>query len=193
MDVHSVIERVTQTYAGARLYSDRGTVAVAFSTGDRHTIDFETAFEAKDKFSFSFRASMFHGAASRLVHFNEHRIDADGDLVRFGDPEWHEPPPKSLGSAVARMTGISFGCAHRVPHLLMPDRIGGRALFAWPELALGDPVEIDGVRHVVVEFGDRGRSGRVFIDEGSHVVRRSVDVFNDTFTTDYFAVLTPGR
>ena len=84
MDVHSVIERVMQTYAGARLYSDRGTVAVAFPTGLRHTINFETAFEAQGTFSFSFRASLFAGAASRAAHVNEHRIYADGDLVRLG-------------------------------------------------------------------------------------------------------------
>ncbi len=179
-----------QTYAAAQLYADRGTVVSALG-GERQTIEFTTAFERPDRFSFSFSFRSTGGRSA--ANIAEHRIHADGKLVRLGDPEWRDPPPASLGSAVARMTGVSFGCAHRIPRLLIPERIGGRALFEWPERALREPVDVDGVRHLVIEVGARSRLARVFVDEATYVVRRIVDTFDQTFTTDYFAVLTPAR
>jgi hypothetical protein len=188
-----VIERVMQTYAEARLYTDRGTVTSALG-GEEQTIEFETAFERPDRFSFAFR---FHSTGASAVghraYLHEHRIDVQGTVVRLGDPAWRSSPPASLGLAVATLTGISFGCAHRIPRLLIPERIGGRALFEWPERVLRDPVEIDGDRHLVVEVGSAERRARVAINEETYVVRRSVDSLGPVFTTDYFAILTPGR
>ncbi len=190
VDVDSIIERVTQTYANARLYTDRGTVASTLA-GERQTIAFETAFERPDCFSFAFTFHSTGGTADGYVH--EHRLAADGKVVRLGDPEWRDSPPESLGSAVAHLTGISFGCAHRIPQLLMAERIGGRGLFEGPERALREPAQIDGAGHLVIEVERAGRHSRVYIAESTYVVRRVVDTLSHTFTTDYVAVLTPGR
>ena len=97
VDVHSVIERVMQTYAGARLYTDRGTVVSALG-GERQTIEFETAFERPDRFSFSFSFRSTGGRSSAPIH--EHRIHADGKLVRLGTRSGasHLPGPSAAPS-----------------------------------------------------------------------------------------------
>jgi hypothetical protein len=189
MKVHSLIEGVLQRYASARLSADRGT-AVVMVGDELLPIAFETSFERPDHFSFSFTA----GPSSRggaVAERYSYRIESDGPLVRMvGEPALHDDgTPMSLERAIASLTGISFGCAYTVPSFLMPERVGGRGLFRWPERVLRDPVILDGTPHLLVELTGHGDVARVFLDEVTLVVRRIEEPVR-RMTTDYVGILT---
>jgi hypothetical protein len=185
----SLIERVRQRYASASRYSDRGTAVLTVGSDDMR-IAFETSFERPERFSFAFRAESSASGGERVESYR-YRIDCDGALVRM---EGEVPPlfdrPDSLGLAIASLTGVSFGCAHTIPRLLMPDLIDGRELFGFPSRALGDPVLIDGASHHALYLRDGALLMLVFVNEATLVVRRTEGPHPVT-VTDYFASLTP--
>jgi hypothetical protein len=155
------------------------------------TIAFETSFERPHHFSFSFTAGP-SGSGREVVEKYSYRIESDGRLVRVvGEPALHDDgTPMSLERAIASLTGISFGCAYTVPSLLMPERVGGRGLFQWPECVLREPVTLDGTPHLLIELTGHGDVARVFLDEVTLVVRRIEEPVR-RMTTDYVAILTP--
>jgi hypothetical protein len=162
--VYSLIERVQQKYAAAIRYSDRGTALVSSSTGQAVArVEFETRFErAHQRFSFSFVVDVLEGMPKRFSR----SISADGGSLRTtSDPPETLPPPKSLDLGLARLTGVSFGCAHTIPRLLMPDDVGGRRLFESPKLALKQAILIEGAAHHAIALGDSQWSTVIFVNE----------------------------
>jgi REP element-mobilizing transposase RayT len=129
MKAESLIERVRQRYASASRYSDQGAAVLTVGS-DEMRIAFETSFERPERFSFAFTAES--SASVGLPDKYSYRIDCDGALVRM---EGGFPPladrPDSIGLAIASLTGVSFGCAHTIPRLLMPDVVDGRELFGF--------------------------------------------------------------
>lgn len=97
---------------------------------------------------------------------------------------------RSLGGAIASLTGVSYGSAHTVPCLLLPDRIDGRGLFERRDRALRGQVVFDGRPHHVIELTEQGDLLRVFLDEATLVVRR-IEEPSRRVTTDYAAILSP--
>ena len=192
--VESLIERIVQAYASARLYTDRGTVALDLATISLRA-EFETSFERPDRFLFSVSVTALEDGGSKYRY--AHRLLAEGTDLRLGDPEWRTGRPESLASAVACLTGVSYGSAHIIPRLLMPGKIDGRALFDWPERTLDEPAMIDGAPHFVIKLRKNEEEERVYVSEATLVVRRiewngPVPRSPDRFTTtDYFAVLSP--
>ncbi len=98
--------------------------------------------------------------------------------------------PSSLGLAIAALTGISFGCAHTIPRLLMPQAVDGRGLFEWSRRALGEPVTIDGASHLTVYLAEGSTIMLVYVNEATLVVRRTEGP-EPWMATDYHATLTP--
>jgi hypothetical protein len=185
--VESVIERVLQRYAGAARYADRGTALLAIGA-DEVTIDFQTSFERPDRFSFAYKFRSSLDDSTREVG---HRIESDGPNLRMvGDLRLREP--RSLSMAIAALTGVSMGCAHTIPRLLMPEVVGGRGLFDGPRRALGDRATIDGASHLAIDLGEGSGLKRVYVNEASLVVRRTEGPAPSK-VTDYHATLTPPR
>jgi hypothetical protein len=190
MKVESLIERVRQRYASASRYSDRGTALLTVGPNEMR-ITFETSFERPDRFSFAFTARTEPSATTPVDEYS-YRVDRAGAVLTF---EGAIPPladkPSSLGLAIAAMTGVSFGCAHTIPRLLMPDLIDGRELFAFESRALGDVVDIDGESHHALYLREGALLILVFINEATLVVRRTEGPHPVT-VTDYAAALSPG-
>ena len=189
MKVESLIERVLQRYAGASRYADRGTLVTLGA--EELKIDFETTFERPDRFSFACTCTSSVGGDVDATY--TYRIESDGpDLTMVGNPELHVGQPESLGLAIAALTGVSMGCAHTIPRLLMPEVVEGRGLFEWSRRALGEPVTIDGASHLTVYLGEGSGLMLVYVNEATLVVRRTEGPLPGMLT-DYYATLTPAR
>ncbi len=181
MSVDTIIERVLRRYATALHYADRGTALVTIE-GKEEKIGFETFFERPDRFSFAYAAEEGR---------ERYGIESDGPVLRMlGDPPLWAREPSSLMGAIAVLTGVSMGCAHVIPRLLMPEQIGGRGLFEASRRDLGEPTMIDGEPHHVIFLGESGSEGRVFVNEVTLVVRR-IERPYPRLLTDYLASLTP--
>lgn len=186
MKVESLIQRVRHRYAFATRYSDRGN-AVLMIGSDETRIGFETSFERHDRFSFSFTESSSSGGGPDTPGY---RIDWDGAHVSMvGEHPLPGEATRSLGLAIASVTGISFGCAHTIPRLLMPDVIDGRELFGVESRALGEPVEIDGAPHHALYLREGSLVMLAFVNEATLVIRRTEGP-HPVVVTDYFASLT---
>ncbi len=198
MNLEERVQRIIETYATARLYSDRGT-RVQDTAMTRHIIEFETAFERPHQFSFSFRASATSQEELATAFDYARRIHAAGGRVRMGDPEWQPGWAHSLESGIAALTGVSLGTAHVVPRLLLPQEVGGRSLFEWgPDRILASDQLVDGERHHVIEMRKHTHVVRVWVSATTHVIRRIEEVEPSVgggdgrpfAYTDYRAILT---
>lgn len=159
-----LIAAVSKRYATLDVYADRGEM-VAF-VGRRFS--FDTTFVRNQSFTFS--ASDWH--RDRLAHVN--RISKIGDHLELGDQHgWKGGRPESLASAVAALTGVTLGLAHRIPKLLMPSEVSGRALSEHPTSGIRR-AELGDRPHFVVQLGPP-RSERLWIDESSLLIRRIDD------------------
>jgi hypothetical protein len=157
---------------------------------DETRIGFETDFERPELFSFSFTAESSASGGGRAERYSC-RIDCNGALVRMeGDLPPDFDRPDSLGLAIASLTGVSFGSAHTIPRLLMPDLVEGRELFGFKFRAMGDPVLIDGESHHALYLRESALLMLVFVNEATLVVRRTEGP-HPVSVTDYFASLTP--
>lgn len=182
MSVESVIELVLRRYAGARAYTDRGTSLVEVGPTQMR-IEFETSFEREGRFSFSFTDGSAVAGRSEKVG-----VEWDGSILRMSGFPPHVQPA-SLELAIAALTGVSMGCAHRIPRMLMPDTIGGRRLFEWTHRALGERVTIDDDSHFTVYLRDRDEIMLVYVSETTLLVRR-IEGPDPVTVTDFYATLT---
>lgn len=189
MDVEEVVRRVRHAYASARLYSDRGTVSFDVGDGNVHG-EFETTFERPDRFLFSITERV---SAGDRGFTRAHRVLAEGDTLKMGDPEWRSGRPESLSSALGTIAGVSYGTSTRIPRLLLPERIEVREIFEGAKLHLGSKEILDGLPHLVVHVETLRTKHLVFVDERTFVIARTVsDLGLETSTTtEYRAVLTP--
>lgn len=180
--VYSLIERVQQRYATAIRYSDRGTALVSSSSTGQAIVrvEFETLLErANQRFSFSCVVDELTGVPRR----SSMSISANGCSVSTtSDPPTTLPPATSLDLGIAALTGVSFGSAQRIPHLLMPEQVSGSSFFESPTVALRDPTLIEGMSHHAIAMGDSQWSTVIFVNEVSLLVRRVVEAHT---VTDY--------
>ena len=191
MDLDAIVARVRRSYGGgASAYSDHGTVTSHLPQIGTATADFEDTLRAVRPIFFSFREQMIFQEETTKTWRRAFRIERDGAFLRLGDPEWRKGRPESLAIAIACCTGVSWGAAHVVPRLLMPDEVTGRMLFDGEQRALVEEEELDGEQHLVVELGDHATSNRVWIHPRSARVRRVTWLSEGRVqVTDYFARL----
>lgn len=181
MDVDSLINAIERAYASELFYRDSGIALTSRSNGVTVSANFETDFERGGHFFFSVAVETSFG------HKYAHRITADGKQVRLGDPEWRDPAPESLGAAIACVAGVSFGCAHVIPRLLLSEEVGGRGLFDWPERTLIGPDVVETHPCFLVEVGDRDYRERIYVHQQTLKVRRIVAPQKESsMTLDYF-------
>lgn len=129
MTASDVLKRMAEAYATARTYEDTGTVRVVSlkEEGRRERergMPFSTTFERPLKFRFQYQDDIV--GATWIAH-------ADGPArLRFGRRKEQTLP---LSRAIASLTGVSSGSAHRVPRLLAPDTVNG-----WSTADLSEPI-----------------------------------------------------
>jgi hypothetical protein len=141
-----LLRAMAAVYASCTSYRDRGEVRSNIVHGDEPIAPsprpFETAFVHPGRFRFEFRDQM-HGTGP----WNRYIVWTDGLEVRtHWDLMPQQESPASLGYALAGATGISGGSAHRIPALLMPDRIEGFKLTDLVEVELLGTTDLDGDR-----------------------------------------------
>lgn len=165
-----LIARAERLYAACEFYSDTGTARFR----DQFAATFSTSYDrATDTLSFDYRDADFR------VSF----VATDGRLVtsEAAPPVIASfvPEGATLTSALASLTGITWGAAVVVPDLLRTVPRGFvRAWRADPPLAsVGHEVLDDGERCLWIELS---RSSRLFtaIGETSALVRRVVTLGN---------------
>lgn len=146
MTADQIIAAVQEVYAGCQTYADRGCVRSTSRSPEEglnvvETIPFETVFVRPDRFRFEFSIQV-----SPRAKFSRCVIVANGPRVQLeGDIGPEDRRPMSLSTALACATGVSHGAAHRIPALLMPERVTGRRLAEQASLTRLEDAELDGV------------------------------------------------
>ena len=115
MTPEAILAAVSEAYVGFATYDDVGVV----SQGAYQAVRFETRFQRGSSFHFAYTAFRPDGQK-----FHEGSVTVEDGRLSYscslGGPE-----PSSLRLGVAALTGISWGAAHGVPSLLIPEEIGG--------------------------------------------------------------------
>jgi hypothetical protein len=169
VDAKTLIPQIVDTYARARFYTDKGTLTRELDEGVHFKVEFETAFQRPDYFSFAFSKTLT-GPGGR-GYTTSHRLECARDKIQIDDGQSEVDLPKWLDSAVAALTGISGGTAHVIARLLMPDRISGVMLFDAPRCALLGDHFIDEQAHFVIRLRGGGRQDHVFVNRSTLVIR----------------------
>lgn len=121
----SVLLSMRDAYAAATDYEDRGVVREN-SCGRSAVIgSFVTRFDRHRRL---FQFEFFRYDVEDFFSF---RLD-DQTLTRLSP---HSIQASAVNEVVAKLTGVTLGCAHNVLGMLMPSMLGGRPLWDWPPSA----------------------------------------------------------
>jgi hypothetical protein len=164
MKAMDILLGVMKKYSAAAAYRDRGRVLLASgpeAVAQGTVGEFRTAFVRSKGFRFEYREVPATRQSFGL------RVDR-GKVVEvrgFGGPR------ESVNLAIAGMTGITFGAAHCVIAMLLPDEIEGSSLSKSPSAKLVGRSSINGRSCFIVSPEGWG-SAHVFIDDDSFTLRR---------------------
>ncbi len=165
-----VIQRMAQTYAQCKTYTDTGTdTSVTTSksgedTGVPNSVDvlqFSTAMVRPNQFRFEYSEK---GKPGRVVW----RSGQEVKVSMAGPPAIN----KSLALAIAFFTGISDGTAYTIPALLMPSEVTGIKLTDMRKPVRGEDQSIDGRNCFSIQGQLPGGRSTIWIDQESFLVRR---------------------
>jgi len=119
VEVDRVLLSMRDTYASVASYEDHGIVR-AVAAGERPVLgSFVTRFDRQQR---SFYFDFFRHDVEEFfsIHF-------EGETLKRLRPE--SINAKTIGEATAKLTGITFGCAHNILAMLVPSMVGGRPLW----------------------------------------------------------------
>ncbi len=185
MDMTSTIDQITNAYAALSHYEDTGTV-LAEREGRQSTASFRTHFERDRRFSFMVTVDAPPG------HEHTHQLSRENGKLRYVDPDGREETPESLASAIASLAGVSLGCAHTIPRLLLPQEIGGRGVFDWTDRSLGADLVLDGLPCFQLEVGEGDYRQKIYVAQESLLIRRlTIEEIGGTRTLDYVILPRP--
>jgi hypothetical protein len=162
-DATDILRSLGKKYAAAAAYRDRGRVLltpVPNTVAQGTVAKFRTAFLRSKGFRFEYREVPL---AKRCFGI---RVDR-GKVI---DVQGFNASRESVNLALAGVTGITFGAAHCVIAMLLPDEIEGRTLSKAPSAKLVGRSSIDGRSCFMMGLEGFG-SAQVFVDE-SFTLRR---------------------
>jgi hypothetical protein len=120
-----VLAKTAKTYSECKSYSDSGVSTLTATENDgrkrKTRTQFRTSYVKGKEFRFAYRQNVNnygYGGSNVLLY--------DGEVAKVkmeGGDDFERQ--KSLIEGIASLTGVSFGTAHTIPALLMPDRISG--------------------------------------------------------------------
>jgi hypothetical protein len=120
---YEILRNTAAAYSGCSTYRDSGTMEIKIMSKGPY-------FNAEPKTTFSTRFS--RNGQYRFVFqrkaCNPYIIWRQGDYVRAGYMPSDGKKEESIGMAVTRATGISYGLAHNIAAFLMPSDVSGRFL-----------------------------------------------------------------
>lgn len=174
-----ILDKVANVYAHCKTYRDSGYCLTEVQESDGSDtateIAFRTCFRRITKklflYRFAYRGNYFDRGfdeASILWHNGQQTLVRDGGSDEFEKAE-------SIGLATAGFTGVSWGTAHTVPVLLIPDEIGGRRLVAMTSLKPPQKEKLEETSCYRIEglYGDEKRT--VWIQAETYLIMRIVD------------------
>jgi hypothetical protein len=126
MKAVDILEGLRRTYAAAEAYRDVGRVVLPHRAHrSRATIaEFRTAFLRSKGFRFEYREILSPKTRRDPSSSRTFGLRVEGGAIV--DVSGFDCSRESMGLAVASMTGITFGAAHCVLKLLLPEQIPGR-------------------------------------------------------------------
>jgi hypothetical protein len=131
MTAIELLQRMATTYANAAAYRDVGRVQILNldSRSARTTrAELKTTFIRSKGFRFGYRElPLPTWVRDRATFWPFHLRVEQGKVVDYSH---RTSVDENVGLAVAGLTGITFGAAHHVLRLLLPDEIPGRTLSA---------------------------------------------------------------
>ena len=185
-----ILARMARAYAECDSYLDEGVVTTVFIDDDRTWTTerpFSTALVRPDRFRFEY--SEREPGFLRL----EYIVWRDGREVR----SWFHATPgveevSSLSLALAGATGVSGGSAHTIPHLLMPDQLGGSSLAYLRDPELLETTDLDGFECYRIRSVSADSPEVLWIDKSSYLVRRIDEATEfDDFRTEKVTTYRP--
>ena len=111
----AILAAVSGAYRGLVEYEDAGVVG----EGATPSVRFETHFRRGSFFRFAYTAFLPDGRK-----YHEGSVSSEQGHFSFSC-SLGGPQPTSLRLGIAALTGISWGAAHGVPSLLLPEEVGG--------------------------------------------------------------------
>jgi hypothetical protein len=172
-----ILAAVSGTYRGIVEYEDVGVV----SDGATPSVRFETRFRRGSLLRFAYTAFRPDGQK-----YHEGSVTSEHDHFSFSC-SLGGPQPTSLRLGIAALTGISWGAAHSIPSLLLPEEVGG-----WLPTDLVGVVrlpdeDVAGAPcfHVQGDHPKRPAKYSLLVDKTSFLIRRRVSQGRDPEVTDY--------
>jgi hypothetical protein len=204
----AILIQMKDAYAQCATYQDTGVVTTTFIQSDRTWIDekpFSTAFIRPDRFRFEFKSQVSSIDPTYIIYV----IWRNGaEVLSWWDVTPGITTEESLDMAIAGATGVSFGSAHTIPPLLLPNEISGRLLTDITEAQRIEDAEIEGVKcfRIQGKFVDdpitiwieantfllrRSETQHIFSDFSTQTVTTYSAVFNGVVTDDMLAFNPP--
>jgi hypothetical protein len=163
MGPRDVLVRMAEMYATLATYRDRGTCTLGGARTPT-TVSFATAFARPDRLRLEL-GILGKRSVLRLDHgVVEHMEPIAGRGTAEAMP--------SLAIGIASMTGISFGAAHHVPRMLLPDHVTGRMLGEGANPVLQGIEEVEGALCHRIEFSRESTRRWIFIGVGDFLLHR---------------------
>lgn len=159
LSAKEVLDRVAKKYADCSYYQDTGTVTTVTTRAKRKYTakrTFATAFARQSgQFRFEFQSKSFDNKDEKYI-ISQH---PDRNVLSWWDLQPGVKSTRSLSTAIARATGVSYGTASYVPSLLLRNQIRPLKGRITELIELG-PIE-EGMLNGVECYRIRGMHGHV--------------------------------
>jgi hypothetical protein len=173
----AVLAAVAGAYRGFVEYEDTGVV----SDGATPSVRFETRFRRGSFLRFAYTAFRPDGRK-----YHEGSVSSDQGKFAFSC-SLGGPQPTSLRLGIAALTGISWGAAHGVPSLLVPEEVGGWLPTDMVRVARLPDEVVAGILcfHIQGDHPTQPAKYALLVDKSTFVIRRRVSRRSRQEVTDY--------
>jgi outer membrane lipoprotein-sorting protein len=158
-----IIEQMAKVYRTCASYADTGAYRDGNGSGT-----FTTAFVRPDRFRFEYESTFFAIFPERYLVWR----DGGQAMYRSKGLLTNDGERMSLGDAVASATGVTYGTAHVIPALLLPEEVGGLTLGELSGLRRLPDAMLDGSRCYQITGEWANETTTVWIDQRTFLVRR---------------------
>ena len=171
-DAMSLVDSVIETYRHLKTYRDAGLVS-AWNERTRTDDMFSTQFLSPQRFRFDYLSShpdpelsgeaIYHG-----IVLNELGVFS---YIRHFDSKGNMTEVRSIGDAVARLAGVSFGAVHMIARLLL-DEVPGMSLRDFVGFRLAEDLVVSGIPCKHVHCSTPMGQSVLAIESASLLIRR---------------------
>jgi hypothetical protein len=179
VDAEDILHGMIALYASLTAYVDTGHVMTQLKgTGLMHRIPFSTLYQKPSLFRFTFFKPHAHPPLAHLVTQYVAGFDGmEGYILRKGpDDAQPDKSTKTLGLAVAGVTGISSGAAHTIGRLLLP-QVTGLSIADLLNPRLNDEARIeDTVCYSISALLPKGGEREMWIEKDTLLLRRVISL-----------------